>query len=152
LVSAEHLPGYAPKGKSKTLAVLLALVFGPLGLIYVGAWRPALKLIAAGMPFVLLDKGGLWLTFGSRIIGAAWAYHKVIEQDTAPNIDRDSIRLLDEAARLENFDRAQAIAVYEEIIQQYPETSASKEAARNIETLKGLKTAQNHLPKVTIIR
>ncbi|PWU19308.1 MAG: hypothetical protein C5B50_06855 [Verrucomicrobia bacterium] len=43
--------------------------------------------------------------------------------------------LLNAAAQLEGVDRSQAIAKYEEIIQRFPGTSASQEAARNIQTL-----------------
>lgn len=43
--------------------------------------------------------------------------------------------LLNEAAHLENEDRAKAITAYREVIRQFPGTGASAEAQRNIETL-----------------
>jgi hypothetical protein len=123
------------KGKSKLLAIGLALIFGPLGLLYIKAWENAVVMILIGAPFVLTRPGGMGLTIGSRILSAAWAYCLLIEQDEAPNFSRDSSRLLNEAARLESVDRAKAVAVYEEIVRLYPDTVASKEAARSIQTL-----------------
>ena len=123
------------KGKSKTLAICLALIFGPLGLAYVKAWQTAFLMILIGAPFVLTHTGGMWVTVGSRVLCAVWAYCVVVEQDRSPNAKRDSSRLLDKAASLEGTNRAKAIAVYEEIIRLYPGTSASREAARNTQTL-----------------
>jgi hypothetical protein len=93
-----------------------------------------MMLIAA--PFIITHKGGLWLAIGGRLICAAWAYNAAVEQKDAPNLRRESARLLDEAARLESVDFSKAIAAYEEIVRLYPDTPASKQAARNIETLK----------------
>lgn len=131
-----------PARKSKAVAVCLSLVFGPLGLIYVGAWWPAFVMLVIGVPFILTHKGGLWLTIGGRIIAAVWAYCLVVEHDKSPNVDRDAGRLLDEAARLENVDFAKAIAAYDEVVRLYPDTRASKQAADSIETLK----KQSNLP------
>ncbi len=125
-----------PKGKSLVLAVCLALAFGPIGLLYVRAWWPAFIMLMFAAPFIITHTGGLWLTIGSRIICAALAYRAVVELDVTPNPNRDSARLLDEAARLENVDRSKAVAAYEEIVRMYPNTSASKEAKRNIQSLK----------------
>jgi hypothetical protein len=118
------------------LAVLLALIFGPLGLLYVRAWGTASVLVLITAPLVIMHKGGLWLTVGGRILCGALAYAMAAEQDETPNARRDSERLLDEAASLESLDRTKAIAAYEEIIRLYPNAVASKEAKRNIETLK----------------
>jgi hypothetical protein len=136
-VSEPPSPDAQPKKKSKITAVLLALIFGPLGLLYVRAWWPAFVMILIGFPFIITRHGGLWLTIGSRIVAAIWAYHAVIELDEAPQPNRDSAALLNEAARLESVDRSKAIAAYEEIIRLYPDTSASSEAARNIQALQG---------------
>jgi hypothetical protein len=125
-----------PKEKSKGLAIFLALIFGPLGLVYVGAWWPAFVMIAIGAPFILTHTGGLWLMIGSRIACAVWAYNALLEQDDAPNARRDSERLLDKGARLESVDRSKAIAAYEGIVRSYPDTAASREATRNIQILK----------------
>jgi hypothetical protein len=43
--------------------------------------------------------------------------------------------LLDMAARLESVDRTKAIGIYQQIINVFPGTPQSKEAARNIRTL-----------------
>jgi hypothetical protein len=125
-----------PKAKSKAVAICLALIFGPLGLLYVGAWMTAAVAIMVGSPFVFLRRGGLWLTFVSRIICASLAYRAVVEQDNASTVRRDTSRLLEAAARLESHDRAKAVAAYEEIVKSYPDTPASREAARNIQTLR----------------
>ena len=93
-------------------------------------------MIMVGVPFILTHKGGLWLTIGGRIIAAAWAYNLAVEQDDAPNPQRDAGRLLDEAAHLERVDFHKAMAAYEEVMRQYPGTRASKQAASAIETLK----------------
>jgi len=126
------------KGPRKALAVCLALAFGPLGLLYVKAWETAFVMILIAAPFVITHTGGLWITIGGRIICATLAYSLAVEGDEAPNLRRDTARLLDEAARLESIDRVKAIAAYEEIVRMYPNTSASKEAARNIETMQRL--------------
>lgn len=136
LISAEPPTDIQPRGKSKGLAAILALLLGPLGLLYVRAWWPAFVMIVVATPFVLTRNGGLWLTVGGRILCAVWAYYEVIEQDETPNDRRDSARLLDEAARLESVDFSKAIAVYEKIVRRYPESRASRQAADAIETLK----------------
>ncbi|HEX5220749.1 MAG TPA: hypothetical protein VFZ59_14355 [Verrucomicrobiae bacterium] len=137
LATPEQQPANTgPCGKSKVVAVCLSLIFGPLGLVYVNAWGAAFLAIAIGFPFVVTHKGGLWLTFGGRILCAVWAYCVLQEDDKAPNLRRDSLRLLNEAARLENVDRNQAIAAYEQIAKDYSGTDAGKEAARSIEVLR----------------
>ncbi|MEY2465996.1 MAG: hypothetical protein QOD03_517 [Verrucomicrobiota bacterium] len=135
LVNAPPEVNFQPKRKSKELAVCLALLLGPLGLFYANAWGTGFVMILAAAPFVITHTGGLWITFGVRVICAVWAFVLVRDQDEAPNARRDSLRLLDRAARLETLDRNKAIAVYGEIVKRFPNTSASKEAARNIQTL-----------------
>jgi hypothetical protein len=124
------------QGKSRILAVGLALALGPLGLLYVRAWGTAVLLLLIAIPFLLNRTGGLWLPIGGRILCAVLAYYFAVELNKTSDSDRDSGRLLDEAARLESVDREKAIAAYEEIVRLYPNTSAGKEAARNIQTLK----------------
>ena len=124
-----------PKPKSTVLAVSLALVLGPIGLFYVRAWWSAFILIFFYVLLVISHNADIWATLVIRILCAIWAYRLVINLNQAPD-NRDCARLLDEAARLETTDRFKAIAVYEQIIQLYPKTSASEEAARNIKTLK----------------
>src|SRR5437773_10980176 len=125
LISAPPAIESEPKRKSKVLAVFLAVLFGPLGLLYVGAWWPAFVMIGIGVPFILTQTGGVWLSVVGRIICAVWAYCAVVEEDQDPN-QRESAGLLAEAARLESTDRSQAIAAYEEIIRLYPDTPASR--------------------------
>ena len=48
---------------------------------------------------------------------------------------RDAARFLNAAARLESVDREKAIAAYRDIVRLYPNTTASREAAQNIEIL-----------------
>ncbi len=136
-VLATPAPGDAPQPgkKSRLLAVSLAILFGPLGLIYVRAWVPAAVMLLISFLVLLTRHGALWVVIGVRILAALWAYCAVSEQDEAPNAQRDSKRLLDQAARLESTDKIQAMAVYEQTIREYPDTSASREAARNIEAL-----------------
>src|SRR5262249_54695325 len=93
-----------PARKSKGVAVFYSLIFGPLGLLYVGGWWQASVMIAAALPFMLTRQGGLWLAVVARLIAAVWAYSLVVEQDEALNPQRDAGRLLDEAARLESVD------------------------------------------------
>jgi len=92
-------------------------------------------MIGAGVPFILTRTGGVWLPIASRILCATWAYCLAVEEDGAPNVKRDSKRLLEQAARLENSNPLQAIDAYQKIIDGYPGTLASKEAARNIKVL-----------------
>jgi hypothetical protein len=126
----------SPQPKSRVLAVCLALLFGPLGLIYVQAWGTMLVMILVFAPFIITHRGGLWITLGARLICAAFAYTLVKENSAEPNAARDATRLLTAAARLEGENREQAILAYADIIRLYPNTRASKEAASNIETLK----------------
>jgi hypothetical protein len=124
------------EGKSKRVAVCLALLLGPLGLIYVEAWGMALIMFLAGLSLRSLPGTGLYVTVGVRIIAAIIAYNAAAHDSKTPDVERDSSHMLDEAARLESEDRDKAIAAYEEIIRSYPNTRASEEAARNIATLK----------------
>ena len=123
------------KPKSRILAVCLTLIFGPLGLIYVNAWGTMLLMIALAIPFLLTHAGGLWVTFGSRVLCSVLAYTMVTERSEAPNERRDAARFLNAAARLESVDREKAIAAYRDIVRLYPNTTASREAAQNIEIL-----------------
>jgi len=126
----------APKPKSKMLAICLTLIFGPLGLIYVEAWGAMLLVIVVGLPFVITHTGGMWVTLGARFICMTIAYCLIEENSAEPNTTRDTTRLLTAAARLETVNRDEAILAYEDIMRLYPNTSASEEAARNIETLR----------------
>lgn len=137
LTSEKPQENTEPRKKSKTLAVLLALALGPLGLCYTSLSAGVLMFVVA-LPFILTHTGGLWVTIGGRILAAVWVYTAFREEveTEAPNAKRYSEQLLQKAAYLENSNRADAITVYEEVIKLYPNTRASKEAARNIETLR----------------
>ena len=123
-----------PRAKSKALAVLLALGFGPLGLFYASV-SGALTMIVIALPLYVLTHGGLLFHVAGRVICAVWAYVALREQDEASKPRREATRLLDEAAHLESSDRVKAIAVYEEIVRLFPDTPAAREAARNLQTL-----------------
>ncbi len=126
-----------PKRKSKALAVLLALVFGPAGLFYVrAAWWCAVVVIVIGVVIRLLGMGGLWLSVVARIFCMIWIYRHLSELEEPIGGKQDPVSLLNRAAALESYDRAEAIAAYEEIIRLYPDTPASKESQQNIATLR----------------
>jgi len=122
--------------KSKALALSLAFLLGPLGLFYVRAWIPAVVIIGLALPFRLTQSGGLWLLIVVRLVCMAVVCYLFSDPEETVAPGRDANSLLDQAARLENIDRAQAIAAYEEIIRLYPGTPASHESERNIQTLR----------------
>lgn len=116
------------------MGVFLALLFGPLGLFY-SSVSGALTMIVLAVPLYLITRGGWFFTVFGHIACAVWAYVALYEDDQKPNPGRDSVRLLDKAAALERTDIPQAVAIYQEIIRLFPDTSASREAIRNIQTL-----------------
>jgi len=120
--------------KSKFVGVFLALIFGPLGLFY-STVSGALIMIVMAVPIYLITRGDWWFSIGGRLVCAVWAYAALYEEDGAPNPGRDSARLLNQAAALEKNDVPQAVSGYEEIIRLFPDTAASQEAARNIQSL-----------------
>lgn len=136
LVSEPPPPPRAQKGKDRTTAVYLAFIFGPLGLIYIRAWGIIVVLMLIRGYFFATHSLNLWAAIGIRFASAGFAYG-LFDKDTvsAEDIDSKATELLDAAARLENVDRAQAIAAYREIVRLYPNTNAGAEAARNIQTL-----------------
>src|SRR5262245_19108283 len=60
------------KPKSKVLAVLLALIFGPLGLCYASI-SGGLTMIVLAVPLYLVTRGGLLLSVGASVVCAIWA-------------------------------------------------------------------------------
>jgi hypothetical protein len=122
--------------KSKALALFLAVLLGPLGLFYLRAWTPAVVIIGLALPFRLTQSGGLWLPTIVRLVCIAVVCYLFSDPEETVEPGRDANSLLDQAARLENIDRAQAIAAYEEIIRLHPGTPASRESERNIQTLR----------------
>jgi hypothetical protein len=55
--------------------------------------------------------------------------------DTAVNVDSPAMHL-ERAARLESVSLRAALALYEEIVQQYPGTGAAIEASRAVQTIR----------------
>ncbi len=147
----EAAPPAEPRKKSKAVAVILALIFGPLGLLYLGMEGLVAVLFVFGIGLFILPfliggihhVGGLgWLVSAvARLACAWWAMNAVDSRNARPDAP-DVGGLLDEAARLENVDFAQAIAKYEELIEKYPESTASG-VARNC-----LRTLRSHQPPV----
>lgn len=128
-------PPPIPKPKSKVLAVCLAFIFGPIGLLYVRAWGTMVVTILVGSLFYITRTRNLWVALIISVFCAFRAYYALADQDNLPNPELETSRLLDAAARLESVDRAKAVVAYEEIVRLYPDTSASREATRNIQTL-----------------
>jgi hypothetical protein len=72
----------------------------------------------------------------SRLFCAFWAYYVFTEHEKRQSGQPDVSHLLNRAARLETIDSERAIKAYEEIVQNFPSTSAAHEAERNIEVLR----------------
>lgn len=126
----------APKRRSKGAAVILVLIFGPIGLFYVRAYLFSLTLVLIGVVLYVAKLSGLWSMIGARIFCALWVYHFLSEMEEPPGGKQDPQSLLNRAANLERYNVDEAIAAYEEIIHKYPNTAASEEAQRNITTLR----------------
>jgi hypothetical protein len=127
--SADHLP------KSKLLAVLLALALGSPGLLYLsfGNFLGMCLILSPLMLIAMALKATLWMAIAGRIACAIRAFYAIEAGNRAPSAEAQE--LLQEAARLENVDRAQALAKYAEIVSLFPDTTASREATRNIRIL-----------------
>jgi hypothetical protein len=123
------------KGKDRLKAVCLALIFGPLGLIYINAWGPIVILVIIRGYFFATHTAGIWSAIGVRVVSGAFAYGLFDRQLVAKDSDSEAAALLDRAARMESVDREKAIAAYREVVRLYPNTNASSEATRNIHTL-----------------
>jgi hypothetical protein len=75
------------------------------------------------------------------LAGKQWLKRRVVnivklQTDDGSYTQPDPASLLNAAAQLEGTDRVRAIAIYEDIVRFFPNTPASREAARNIQTLK----------------
>jgi|SRR5882672_10881397 len=123
-------------------AIILSLLFGPLGLFYASVGG-AIAMILFAIPFAITRTGGIWVPIASRILCAVLAVHALRQKDPASQVKNDCQRRLDEAARLEGKDPEKAIAAYEEIAKLFPETPASREAEHNIQLLKQARSLQN---------
>ena len=123
------------KGKDTFTAVCLALIFGPLGLVYINAWGTIVVLLLIRGYFFATHSGGVWVVVGVRLVSGAFAYGLIDRHRETTDVSSEAAELLDVAARLESVDRARAIAAYREVVRLYPDTNASSEATRNIQLL-----------------
>lgn len=136
LVSAPPAPPPEKrKGKDPVKAVCLALIFGPLGLIYINAWGTILVLLLIRGYCIATHTLSFWSIIGVRLVSGALAYGLFDRQAGAQDTTSEAVALLDTAARWESLDREKAIAAYREVVRLYPNTDASSEATRNIQTL-----------------
>ena len=145
LVELAPAPESGERQKSKASAVILALIFGPLGLLYLGMEGMMVILFVLGIsvflfPIILLplhNNGlGLLFTLLVRVACVWWALNIIDHRNNESISDPDAETLLNQATKLENVDFDQAIAKYEEVIEKYPSTSASKVAKTCVNTLK----------------
>ena len=133
------------KTKSKAVAVTLALIFGPIGLLYLGGEGLLAVLLVVGLSFFLVplvmaashQMNGLNLLISllGRAISAWWAI-SVVDRRNADPEEEDAHALLDEAVKLENIDFGQAIAKYEEVIARFPNTTAAAAAKDCVQSLR----------------
>jgi membrane protein implicated in regulation of membrane protease activity len=131
--------------KSKAIAVILAAIFGPLGLLYLGTEGAIALLLAVGitifvlpvlLPAIHMTGLGLLISLLARVACVWWAL-AVIDRDKIGNDNESNAQaLLDEAVKLESIDFGHAVAKYEEVIRNYPESRASTAAKNCIDTLR----------------
>jgi len=126
--------------KSKIVASILAFIFGPLGLLYLGIEGLMVMLFVAGVgffvaPMVLGKISGLTISFFGRVACVIYAINAIDKEGVNKTPRDEAIEELNEAARLENVDCHQAIAKYEEIKAKLPNSAASEEAERAIKSL-----------------
>jgi len=138
-------PVSPPPPKSKTIAVVLAVIFGPLGLLYLGVEGLVVYLFVIGISIFVLPvvaygvhmQGlGLLIIILARVASVSWVLHALARREPGHAEEFEAEQLLDEAIKLENVDYGQAIAKYEEVIQGYPGSAASKSAQTCIATLR----------------
>lgn len=139
LVSGAPSVDAAPRRKRKdeTVALALALIFGPLGLFY-ASFSGGMIMLAVAAVIYGTHHAGLWFAITVRIVSIAWAHlavRKLNTSDTSATLCLGPGPLIQEAARLEDVDMAKAISVYQEIVRLFPGTPQSKEAARTLESL-----------------
>ena len=139
-LSTELPPITGPKKKTMLMAVGLAFVFGPLGLLYSNVSGGLFLIAVAVVKAILLRNPGATEAvisfFAFRVVCVALAIRAISRLDSQSDATSDREELLDQAARLESVDRAKAVLAYEEIVSRFPGTAASREAERNIQVLK----------------
>ena len=79
--------------------------------------------------------GHYFVAYGALIVGLV-QFLRGRAMASGDDSGLEAKELLNQAARLEGVDRAKAIAIYAEIIKSFPNTRASAEAQRNIQTLR----------------
>jgi hypothetical protein len=138
----------APK-KSKAVAVILAAIFGPLGLLYLGMEGLMVVILVIGIGFFALplvmgaahqvNGFGLLISLLGRALSVWWAVKTVARQNLdsgASDASAEADALLDQAVKLEGVDMAQAVTKYEELIANYPGSSASRSARNCLNTIR----------------
>lgn len=134
----------APVKKSKTIAVVLAILLGPLGLLYLGGEGLVAVLFVAGVSlFVLpiltgvpeLRHFSLLIALLARVACVSYAL-KACQEPRDAEWEAEAEALLDEAIQLENVDMALTLTKYEEVISHFPNSKASQAATICIKTLK----------------
>lgn len=131
--------------KSKTAAVVLALIFGPLGLLYLGMEGMVVILLVMGvglfalpllLPMIHGTDFGLLISLLVRVACAAWAIKVVNRRNNEVKDTSGAEDLLDEATRLESIDLVAAQAKYQEVVEKYPDSKSAKLARSCLETLR----------------
>jgi len=89
---------------------------------------------AARSPF-----GGTYIVaWGAIVFGALRFFQGLSGRDARPSTEDNAYEALSVGTRLETQGRVQeAVAVYQAIIEKYPQTEASKDAKKSIESLRG---------------
>jgi len=141
-------PDAPPMPKSKVIAVLLALYFGPLGLLYLVVKGRMIILLLIGLGilffpllFVWAHMSGIgWLiALVARVACVSFVLGYMNRPAGAQDVAGQAEILLDEAVKLENIDFGQAIAKYEEVITKFPNSRASKAANSCLKTIRQIK-------------
>lgn len=145
----EAAPEPRVRRKSKAVAVILAAIFGPLGLLYLGMEGLMAVFFVVGIIFFALplitnaahfvNGFGLLISLLGRALCVWWAVKTVARQNSgsgAADANDEAGALLDQAVKLEGVDMAQAITKYEELIAKYPGSSASTSARNCLNTIR----------------
>ena len=133
--------------KSKGVAVILAAIFGPLGLLYLGGEGLMVVLLVMGIGFFAfplimgaphhVNGFGLLISLLGRALSVLWAVKAVARRNLDSGAsDAEADALLDQAVELESVDMAQAVSKYKELISKYPASSASTSARNCLDTIR----------------
>ena len=133
--------------KSRVVAVILAAIFGPLGLLYLGGEGVLAVILVMGIGFFALplvmgathniNGFGLLVSLLGRALSIWWAVKTLARQSLDSGAsDAEADALLDQAVKLGGVDMVQAVAKYEHLIAKYPDSSASASARNCLNTIK----------------